>query len=315
VARRRNPVGQALIAGALLAFYHFTRLLPLAWCRVLGRLIGRTAYALVPRVWRVGHQNLDLAYGDTLSPVEKKRIVRAAAENMAIVAAEFSHLPWFFRHIDGDWLRIEGAEHWPRDGGVLLVGAHLGNWELMATACRRLGARPAEVVRPLDNPVVNAVVDRTRRGAGVATIPKQHAATEMAGRIHLGEVVGLLADQSPRENGVPVTFFGQPCWATIGPVALAVRTRAPIQPVALTRDPDGGYTFRIQPAIPLEFTGEMHRDLEVNSQRVQDVLEQLVRAHPEQWLWFHRRWKTRDRLAQDWAERLDRAQRRRQTAT
>lgn len=314
MAARRNVLGQAVTAAVLIAFHRATRLLPFSWCRPLGVAIGRVAYALLPRVWRVGHANIDLAYGDSLSRAEKRRIVRAAAENMGIVAAEFSHLPWMARNIDGDWLRMEGLEHF-RPGAAVLVSAHLGNWEALALSFRRVGDRPAEVVRPLDNPVVNAVVDATRRGAGVATIPKADAATEIMVRLGHGEIVGILADQSPRGNAVPTTFFGHPCWSTIGPVMTAMRGRVPLQPVALVRNADGGYTFRFWPPIPMVSTGELHTDLEVNTQRVQESMEAMVRAYPEQWLWFHRRWKRRERLEIEWEARKARAQRRRQTAT
>lgn len=315
MAGRRNPLGQAITAAALLAFHHATRLLPFRWCRPVGIAIGRLAHALLPRVSRVSRQNLDLAYGDTLPPAEKRRIARAAAEHMGIVAAEFSHLPWLLRNLHAGWLRVEGMEHFIPSGGLLMVSAHIGNWEALALAYRRIGARPAEVVRPLDNPVVNALVDQTRRAGGVATIPKLDAATEILVRLRQGEVVGILADQAPRENAAPVTFFGQPCWATIGPVMIGMRGRVPVQPVALLRNATGGYTLRLWPPVQMVHTGDLHTDLEANSQRIQDALEEMVRAHPEQWLWAHRRWKRRERLEAEWEARKARAQRRRQTAT
>jgi KDO2-lipid IV(A) lauroyltransferase len=256
----------------------------------------------VPRVRRVALANLDRAYGDALSPAEKRRIGAGAARNAAVVAAELAHIP----RIDAEFVRrharIEGLEHLDMERGGLVIAAHLGNWEWMGPMLRTIHPRVAEVVRPLDDPGLNRVVDGFRTANGVETIAKSGAGSALFQRLREGYLVGVLIDQSPRENGAPGTFFGQPCWSTIAPAMVAARARARITPASCTRT-HGGYTIRFLPPVALERTGDLRHDLAANTQRCQDAVEQLVRAAPEQWLWFHRRWKPRPRLEREWAER------------
>lgn len=293
-----------LAAAMTLAVSGLLRLLPLPVARALMAMLGRAAYYLVPRIRKVGLANLDLAYGDTLTRAEKKRILRAAVRNVALVAAEFPHMPrlkdpaFLERHI-----AYEGVEHVQSDHGTLLVGAHIGNWEWMASAIAARGFKVAGIVRPFDVPALQHYIDGTRRSCGVATISKDNARGEMLRLMSENWVTGLLADQSPRENGIPVTFFGHPCWATIGPAMLALRANMPLNPVSMARGPDGRYTLRFYPALEYSVTGNFRDDLQHVTQCCQSAIEDMIRAHPEQWLWFHRRWKERPRLAAEWAAR------------
>lgn len=301
---RKSLLSQAALASVSTLFFYGTRLLPYRWCRPVGAALGRLAYRVFPRVYRVGRANIDLAYGDTLTAAEKDRILLAAAENMCIVATEFSHIPWLARNRFAGHLSVEGEELIDWSKGVLLFGAHLGNWEAMAPAVASIGHRIAEVVRPLDNPVLNHLVDGSRRGGCVHTIPKSHAGKEMIRLLQGGSCVGVLVDQSPRVNAVPVQFFGQPTWATIAPVMIAMRAEAPLHLVVLLRRPDGGYLLKFGPPVPIGRTGNLRSDLAESSQPVQDKIEAQIREYPEQWLWFHRRWKRRDALEQAWAQKL-----------
>jgi Kdo2-lipid IVA lauroyltransferase/acyltransferase len=309
MARRRNPLWQATVAGLSVFFYYFFQILPLPVGRRLALLLGRLAL-LLPRLHKVGRQNLDLAYGDTLSAREKRHILRGAAQNMLLVAAEFPHLPALARQDVSQLSDISGIEHLPRDQGAILVGAHCGNWEWLATLVAHRGFPAAEVVRPLDNPTMNRLVDSARRASGLHTIAKDDAGPEIFRLLRENYKIGILIDQSPRHNAVPVTFFGAPCWATIAPVMIAVRARVPVFPVVIHRKADWRYAIDIQPELELKRTGDLQRDLVENTQRCQDAIEALIRAHPEQWLWFHRRWKTRPRLEAEWEVRRERLRKR-----
>ena len=301
------------------------RALPLPAARRLMTALGHIAYYLVPRVRRVGRRNLDLAYGDTIDNAAKTRILHGAVANVAQVAAELVHMPRLARGNGGDgpvyargWLpsglvrgsrssftdhvAIEGIEHVDLTRGLLCIGGHLGNWEWMAAAMASTGHRVAEVVRPLDDPALNTVVDELRTGGGITTIPKDDAGREIIRLIREGWLVGLLIDQSPRRNGAPTQFFGQPCWSTIAPAMIAARTKAPVHVVSMLRAAPGRYTLRFLPALDLVRTGDLRRDLVENTQRCQDAFERVVREHPEQWLWFHRRWKHREHLAREWGK-------------
>jgi len=304
MARRRNPLVSGIVSVASISFCAIMSILPLAVCRTIGRVLGALLYAIVPRVGGVALDNVRNAYRDTITDAEARRIARGAAINVGIVAAEFAHLPRLTPENIARWIDIEGREHLDPDRkGFFLVGAHLGNWEWMATVVQSLGYRVAEVVRPLDAPALNAYVDRIRTSTGIKTIDKTGGGQEMLRLLKEGWVSGVLADQSPRESAVPVTFFGRPCWATVAPAMVALRQRVPIHVVTMTRNNDGRYTLRFSPQVSLERSGDFRKDLVTITQRCQDILEQHIRAHPEQWLWLHRRWKTRPRLEQEWQKR------------
>ncbi len=305
MGHRRKRVTRALTACLSLLFAGALRVLPMPWSRAVARALARAAYHCVPRIKKVGLANLDLAYGDTLSPEQKRRILRESVENVALVAAEFVHLPACARKGFEGHARIVGLEDVNAEHGVLFIGGHLGNWEWMAPVMHSLGWQVAEVVRPLDHPALNRYVDKTRTCNGIRTIPKDAAGGEVLRLLREGWMMGILIDQAPRKNAVPLEFFGAPCWATAAPALVAARAKAPIHPVAMVRQPDGSYVLEVRPPVPLVRTGDFAADLLENTRRCQAAFEALVREYPGQWLWFHRRWKTRGRLEREWAARME----------
>lgn len=301
--RRRFPFVQTLIAPLAVGFGLTTARLPLPLCRMIGRWLGRAAYFLVPKVRHVAYANLRAAYGSDLSAAERKRIAKHAAENMGIVAAEFSHIFSISPEFVSQHIIIRGKEHLDFSQGGLILGAHLGNWEWMAPVVQTFFPRTAEVVRPLDHPMLDRFVDRVRRSNGVVTIRKEGAGAEVVSLLRQGYLVGVLADQSPRQSAVPVKFFGKTCWATVAPILAALRAKVPVYVMSLTREPDGRYCMTISPPLDWNTPANLRTALPAFAQEVQNLLEALVRARPEQWLWAHRRWKTRPRLEEEWLAR------------
>lgn len=305
MARRRNPIAGAVAAGLTLAYLRISRCLPIALNRAIAVPVGRLLARLVPRVRRVALANLDLAYGDTLSRKEKERIFRGVVDNVSLLAAEFSQISKIAEAEPGSVVTVEGADFLEKGKGYICIGAHLGNWELMGPSMAAHGFEVAAVVREFDNPRVNRLIDSIRRSGKVTTIPKDNGGREIIRLLREGTLVGILIDQSPRENGVPVTFFGAPCWATVAPAMIAVRAKTSVVPVALTRKPEGGYRLRFYEPIAMTRTGNLRADLVNYTQACQDALERMVRETPAQWLWLHQRWKARPRLADEWARKPD----------
>jgi KDO2-lipid IV(A) lauroyltransferase len=303
MARKRGGIGRWLGATTTIFFGYFTYCLPLSLVRALGRGSGTLAYYLVPRIRKVGFENLDLAYGDSLSRAEKKRILLRATQNVGLVGAEFSRIP----ALQGDKLdslaSVEGLEHLPTDSGVAVMAVHMSNWEWMALILCANHPRVSMLVRPLDDPRLNRLVDRVRRSTGVTCVDREGAQGEVFRLLREGYIVGIMGDQSPRTSAVPVNFFGHPCWASIGPVMAALRGKVPVHLATMVRSDDGHYTLKFSEEIPLIRSGQVRRDLVENSQRCQDAIEAAVREHPDQWLWLHRRWKKRDRLQREWDAR------------
>lgn len=307
MARRRNPIFQWCVTTLCLGFGSVTLRLPIGACRRLGTILGLLAYYLVPRIRRVSLENLDLAYGDTLSPREKWRIARASAINIGIIFAEFTKIPL----LDGDFLREQvtpsGFDALGENKAIILIGGHLGNWEWIGPCFRKFGGAITEVVRPLDDRRLDDAVERIRRSNGIGTVSKHGAAAEIVRLLNLGTAAGILVDQSPRQNGIPVTVFGSRTWSTIGPALIHARTGAPVYVGAVIRQPDGRYRYTLSGPLDLVTTDSAFEDLIKNTQRCQEAVEALVRQYPEQWLWAHRRWKPRPALEKEWEERLARA--------
>ena len=295
---------QSLLAHLLCGL---TRVLPLPVARSLGTAMFRIALVLIPRLRRIALENLDIAFGDTLSRREKEDILRQTAGNLGLVAAEFSRIPLVIASNRGRLFDVRGLEHIDRSRGGIFLSAHIGNWEWLAPAGAAVGLKTLIVVRGFDDPLMDRTVDAIRRVPGVETVDKHAALPALVAAVKEGRYAGILADQNPRENGIPSTFFGRPTWSTIGPAMLARRARCPVYPVTMTREPDGRYVLEFFPPLEMARDSDPLRELQENTQRCQDALEEMVRRRPGQWLWFHRRWRTRNRHEREWAERWDRA--------
>ncbi len=280
----------------------------LSFSRKMAVFFAFLAFYLVPRIKRDGYKHIDYAFGDTLSKKEKKKILWNATKNMFLVAFEFPHLP---RLAEEKYEKIatcrgiEFIENYKKNKqGALFVSAHLGNWEMMASLIGSHDYPVAEIVREFDDPQLNKVIDALRTGAKIKTIPKDQSANQIIKLLKEGWFVGMLIDQSPRDNGAPTLFFDKPCWSTIGPAYIYARTRIPVHPVSMTRNNDGTLLLEIFPPLELVHTGDLKEDILKNTQICQNAIENIIRQHPEQWLWFHRRWKQRDKLKAYWENKL-----------
>ncbi len=300
---RRNPLLQGLLTTLSIGFCRLTAALPLPAARALGAGLARLAYYTVPRIRRVGMANLDIAYGDTLTRAEKLAILKESVRNLGLVAAEFGRIPQLATEGRGRWFRVAGVENIDTGRGGIAMSAHLGNWEWLAAAGGTEGFKTVIITRGFDDPRMDRAVDTVRQTGTVSTIDKNAAAGPLVRKLREGWLAGILADQNPRENAVPVHFFGAPTWGTIGPVLIARRAKVPIYPVFMVRDREGIYTLEFHPPLVLQSCGDLLADLTENAQRCQDTIEAMVRQHPGQWLWFHRRWRRRERLEREWGER------------
>ena len=304
MASGRKKFTRALTGWISIGYVKWTRLVPVSVARKITCAFGRILLALVPRLHKVGMDNLNLAYGDTLTHTEKKAILRGAMDNICTVAAEFSRIKELAESDISGVVKVVGQENVKEGKGHLIIGAHLGSWEWMIPTMNNLGYRVAAIYRPNDFKPLDQLIIDTRSGPNTVLIPKDNAGANLIAELMNGALSGLAADQSPRDNAVPTTFFGQPCWSTIGPAMLSFRAQVPILMLSLFRQPDGTYEFRFYPLLELDHGDDLLENLVSNTQKVQDELEKLIRQHPEQWLWFHRRWKKRPRLEKEWAERL-----------
>jgi Kdo2-lipid IVA lauroyltransferase/acyltransferase len=289
VMRRRSSIRNWTEYALALAVVGSLRWTPLAVSNWLARRYAGLLDRAIPRLRRVARANLAFA----LPGAEAEPVVDGVFRSIARILVAFARFPEIRRETVGAWVRCEGMEHYDaaiRAGrGVLFATAHLGNWELSAFAHALFRSPMEVVVRPLDNPLIDALVERRRALSGNRPIAKQEAARAILKALKANQAVGILIDQnSAPEAGVFVDFFGVPACAPVGFAKLAARSGAAVIPgFALWSEQERRYVLRFYPAVPM--TGDAARD----TQAIQSRLERVIREYPEQWLWIHRRWKTR----------------------
>jgi Kdo2-lipid IVA lauroyltransferase/acyltransferase len=289
VMRRRSSIRNWTEYALALAVVGSLRWTPLALSNWLARRYAGLLDRAIPRLRRVARANLAFA----LPGAEAEPVVDGVFRSIARILVAFARFPEIRRETVGAWVRCEGMEHYDaaiRAGrGVLFATAHLGNWELSAFAHALFRSPMEVVVRPLDNPLIDALVERRRALSGNRPIAKQEAARAILKALKANQAVGILIDQnSAPEAGVFVDFFGVPACAPVGFAKLAARSGAAVIPgFALWSEQERRYVLRFYPAVPM--TGDAASD----TQAIQTQLERVIREYPEQWLWIHRRWKTR----------------------
>src|SRR5579871_1578142 len=246
----------------------------------------------LPRLRRVAMSNLAMALPG-LDSVQHTRIVDGVFRSLARLLVTFACFPRMNKENVGLWIRYEGFEHFEqalqRGKGVLFATAHLGNWELSAFAHALMTAPMHVVVRPLDNPFIDALVAQRRRMSGNRLIEKKDFARSILQALAANEAVGILIDQNASlETGVFVDFFGVPACAGAGFAKLAAHTGAAVIPgFALWSEKEQRFILRFYPEVAIG------GDVEQDTSRIHGILESVVREYPDQWLWIHRRWKTR----------------------
>jgi len=262
---------------------------PMGMAEWLARRYAAALDLALPRLRRVAERNLAFAMPEE----DAGRIIDGVFRSIARLLAAFAKFPAIGRGNAAQWVRCEGAEHFEqalRAGrGVLFATAHLGNWELSAFAHALFTGPMNVVVRPLDNPLIDRMVERRRGLSGNRLISKRDIARPILKALAANEAVGILIDQnSSPDSGVFVDFFGMPACSGTGFAKLAARSGAAVIPgFALWSEEERRYVLRFYPPVPM--TGDAARD----TAALQRKLEEIVRAHPDQWLWIHRRWKTR----------------------
>ncbi len=261
--------------------------------------IGGIWFALDGRHRKVTMGNLSAAYGDGLSPEATRRMARRVFCHICRIVFEIGwsmHLGErrFVKHF-----RIYGADHIraarKKDRGVLILTAHIGNWELLIAAAAMMGIPVSAVYRPLDLAALDLFFSDTRSRSGARLYPKKEAMRGILRGLRNNEAVGILLDQHAGSSvGVPADFFGRPASTNMGLALMARRTGAPVIPAFLVREKDGLYSVLFEPEVPFINTGDSRRDILENTQLYNRALESVIRKYPEQWFWVHRRWKLKN---------------------
>ncbi|MBI4481650.1 MAG: lysophospholipid acyltransferase family protein [Acidobacteria bacterium] len=279
----------------------FLGLLSHPWALAVAHGISDVVFFLDARHRRVALRNLELAFPHW-DRRRRRKVARCSFRNMGRLVVEVSRFPRLRPSNIGqhvlydDHQGLENILRPMREGrGILVLTGHIGPWELMPFAHALHGYPLSFVVRPLDNAYLDRFLDRRRCLSGNVTIPKRDSLKKILAALQRGEAVGFLVDQNSTPNeGVFVPFFGRSACTTTGLTRLALRTGAAVIPAYILKEPDREqYRIVVQPEVPLVRSGHKERDVVENTARFTRILEEIIRQHPECWLWGHRRWKTR----------------------
>ena len=279
-------------------FVHGVRLLPRGLARTAGVAISAVAFRALGRLRRVGLRNLELAFPG-ITAGERETILRSEYRNLGFLLAEFCKMPGYTAATASRFIRYEGLENYlrarERGKGVLVLTGHLGAWELSSFYHSLMGMPMGMVIRRLDNPLVDEFVNRIRCLHGNRVIHKDDFARGLIASMRAGETVGILMDTNMTPpQGVFVPFFGVPACTASGMARIAEKTGAAVLPgFLLWEQREQKYVLHFGEELEIVHTEDAEQDVLTNTATFTAAIERYVRQYPDQWLWMHRRWKTR----------------------
>lgn len=268
-----------------------------AWIRFCGRL-GVVAYWFARQSRSLVHRNLSMVYARDLS---KQEVTRMTREVFVMLGRNGGEVIRGFNIYSQETLArmrvLHGIEHveaaHKKGKGVLLLTAHIGAFEFVATELATRGFQPMIVVTPLKDRRLNDLLLRQRNRFGALIVDRGKETVKLLRNLKAGGMVMILIDQDTRVKSRFVNFFGKPCATPIGATILAMRTGAAVVPMFIHLREDFLQGMTCYPEIPVVNSGDEEADLVTNTQRFSDAIEAEVRRHPTQWLWMHERWKTK----------------------
>jgi len=289
---------QRLEYAAAWPFIKVLGILPRSLARTVGIGLGQLVYIFHGKLRRVGLRNLQMAFPDK-PEAERKRILRGEFASLGRQLAEVCQFPKYTPQDVEDVVVYDGFENYEaaraRGKGVLFLTAHFGGWEISAFAHSLHGHWMHIVMRSMDNVYLDRLIRSYRTMHGNKTVDKDDFVRGLLSAMKCGEMVGILMDTNMTPpQGVFVDFFGIPACTASGLARIALRTDAAVVPGFTIWDESlGKYRLRFDPAVELIRTDNLEADIVANTQKFTSIIEDFVRKYPEQWLWVHRRWKTR----------------------
>ena len=290
----RRAIEQFFVHWAMVGFGPLIRLLPTRSIRWFAWVFARLVEAVSCRRRRMVDANIRAALGEDLSAAEVRRIRRSSIVNAAKTIAELLKIRWLTSEQIKGLITLEGAEHLDaalaRGKGAIVVTAHFGNWELTGALVSVLGYPLSVIARDANDRLLRELVNQSRQSKGVKVFGRSDA-RRLLRALAANECVAILPDQHAAEAAVRVRFLGRPADTATGPATFALRTGAAIVPVFSYRLPDDHIHSKLFPSLQVTPTGDRDADVVAITQRINDVIGEQIRQHPEQWLWLHDRWK------------------------
>lgn len=282
----RRHFGYPLEAALAYILYGLMALLPLDTASAFGGWLGRRIGPHL-RLSQVAEANLRRFLPEH-SPGAHRALLAGIWDNLGRVMAEYPHLERIWREGRVEFVGGDAVEALVRAGGpVVMVSAHMANWELLPRGAEHLGLPLTLVYRRPNNPLVDNLLARARRGH---LVPKgRDGAKEMLAALRGGGTIGLLVDQK-LNDGIPVPFFGAEAMTTPAPAMFALRFRCPLLMVRIERLHGAHFRLTVAPPLELPDSGDRNADIAQVTHSINRTLEDWIRQRPTQWLWLHHRW-------------------------
>ncbi len=260
--------------------------------------IGSLSYYLATKSRKLTLKHLTMAYGKEKSPQEIRRMAKGVFAFIGknggdiLYAANFNDIATFNK------FRISNGAHYAdkafnKGKGIIFLTAHLGAFEFTATEMSYRGYNPHIIGAPMKDERLNNLLWQQRIKFGATIVERGKDTFRIIKALKRGGTTGILIDQDTRVKSVFVNFFGIPCATPVGAAVLALKTGAAVVPIFSHLNKAGRQEINFYPEVELIRTGDEELDVLENTQRLSDVIEGEIRKYPEQWLWFHERWKTK----------------------
>jgi KDO2-lipid IV(A) lauroyltransferase len=267
-------------------------LLPIQVSYWLAKRVGDLSYLVMPKRRRIALENLSRAYGDTLSLKQKRKIARCSFEHVALSIVELFTVSGVLKNAS-EKFSFEGTSYldaaFEKGKGVILVISHVGSWEYLAFLPYLKKYPCSVVVKTLKNQLIDRMMNQCREKTLLHPIPKKDAAKKILYEIHKNHLVAILIDQWAGHEGIRTDFFNVETSTTSIPVRIAEKTGCALVPAYCLRKEGGRYEIHIE--APLDWDVRDPDWEKRVTQKLNQCLERQILAHPEQWLWGHRRWK------------------------
>ncbi len=274
--------------------------IPISLSRMAGNIIGFTIASLP-----VGRQSIVLdnmkksILSKTMTEEELKKLSKKVYMHFGRMLFEIPHILRIDKKEVSKYFTVEGGENLTealkKGKGVLALTAHMGNWEMMAMALEMNFGNVSAVARPFGNKAVNRLMQKIRTSSGMEVIPKQNGMRKILSALKKNRIVGILLDQNVSwQEGEFVPFMGRTACANKGLALMAMKTGSPVLPIFALQQPDGKYLIYIGEEVKVVDTGDKTADIATNTHAFTKKIEEQVIKYPEQWFWFHRRWKSKN---------------------
>lgn len=247
-------------------------------------------------------KNLNSVFGKAKSQEQLRKIGQNVFENIGKNAADVARFAELNPSKIDKMIDVKGLEHfhsaYERGKGVIILTGHIGNFELLAAYLSLKGYKVSVIGRDVYDPRLNKLLIKNRESVGVENISSSEDVRKALKTLRTGRALGIVADQdSTRVKGIFVNFFGRAAKTPVGPALLHLRLGSPIVPIIVLRNGTEKYKMLIKPALEFQPQGDKKKDVKELTQRYTEVLEQTIREHPSQWVWMHKRWKSRPNIS------------------